>query len=258
MTIIYILTNILTGLSYVGKTGKTLEDRWERHVADARRGVDTYLYRAMEKYGEGAFVRETICECPDDEGNLWERYCIIAFNTRSPRGYNMTDGGDGVPGYIFTEEDRKKLGSGLRGKKRPPRSEAWKQKLSESGKGKVAWNKGQPWPESTRQKLIEIGKSLYETPERKALIKANLALLALPENRAKGLQSRAERYDWSEEMLKRSANPEWIEKQKLGSKLRSQNPQWHENCRKGQKLRRDRERFERILLNAPIQYVQPL
>lgn len=65
-----------------------------------------------------------------------ERKAIQKFNTRAPNGYNLTDGGDGAPGYKHSDEAREafrqraigrkhsaesnfKKGSGWRGKKRP-------------------------------------------------------------------------------------------------------------------------------------------
>lgn len=40
----------------------------------------------------------------------------------------------------------------FKGKKRPPRSEEWKKKLSESHKGQKSWNKGQKYPQITGDK----------------------------------------------------------------------------------------------------------
>ena len=181
----------------------------------------------------------------------------------------MTDGGDGVPGYVFTEEDRKKLGSGLRGKKRPPRSEDWKRKLGESVRNYWATPEGQEALQAGiikrsanlvwREKLILTGRRNSVNPIwRKNISNGVKQALGRPEIKAKMAAVMAERSEngWAEKMAVRSANPEWLEKQKEGSKRRSENPQWHENCRKGQKLRRDRERFERYLLQTPPEFLQ--
>ena len=182
---------------------------------------------------------------------------------------NLTDGGDGVPGYVFTEEDRKKLGSGLRGKKRPPRSEDWKRKLGESVRNYWATPEGQEALQAGiikrsanlvwREKLILTGRRNSVNPIwRKNISNGVKQALGRPEIKAKMAAVMAERSEngWAEKMAVRSANPEWLEKQKEGSKRRSENPQWHENCRKGQKLRRDRERFERYLLQTPPEFLQ--
>lgn len=279
MVLIYILTNIITGLSYIGKTGKTLDERWAQHVADARNGSTNYLHRAIEKYGADSFTREVICECSEEDANTYERFCIVAFNTRSPHGYNMTDGGDGVPGYVFTEEDRKKLGSGHRGKKRPPRSEEWKQKLGESVKKHWATPEGQEafrrgvlkrsanpvW----KEKLIADGARRASDPEwHKKISDGIKKAYANPEIKARMLAAMAKRENgWAEKMAIRSANPKWIAKQKEGAKRRSQTPEWKANhaamcaspeyrakLSKAQKLRRDRMRFEKYLINAQALY----
>jgi group I intron endonuclease len=270
--LIYQLTNLATGLSYIGKTGKTLEGRWIQHCADARNGSKNYLHRAIEKYGHDWFLREVVCECPEDEGNLWERFCIVAFGSRAPHGYNMTDGGDGVPGYVFTEEDRKKLGSGLRGKKRPPRSEEWIEKIRTAAinqkldpvymeKLRAGCRRNAAENPEWRQKLIADGARRAADPEwHKKVSDGIKKAFQNPEIKARHTAAMTKRSGdgWAEKMAARSANPEWITKQKDGSRRRSENPQWRERCRKGQKLRRDRERFERLLINAPAEYLQPL
>ena len=45
-----------------------------------------------------------------------------------------------------------------KGKKREPFSEEWRQKMSESHKGKEGWNKGKPRSEETKRKLSEAMK----------------------------------------------------------------------------------------------------
>ena len=42
--------------------------------------------------------------------------------------YNLTDGGDGPSGYVYTEEQRKRMGELRRGKKRPNHSKIMKKK----------------------------------------------------------------------------------------------------------------------------------
>ena len=48
---------------------------------------------------------------------------------------NMTDGGEGNSGYIYTDEIKKKIGDKSRGRK-PVFTKEWKDKLSKSGMGR--------------------------------------------------------------------------------------------------------------------------
>lgn len=107
MGIVYKLTNSITGKSYIGYTTKTLEQRFEQHVFDAlERKSNTYLHRSIRKHGEEAFTKEVIAESDDvEELKRLEIFYIKEFQTYG-KGYNMTTGGDGVPGYEWTDEVR--------------------------------------------------------------------------------------------------------------------------------------------------------
>jgi len=79
---------------------------------------------------------------------------------------NKTDGGEGVNGYIFSEENKRKLSEALKGK---TRSEETKIKISEAHKGKTLSeehrrklseaHKGKIFSEETRRKMSEISKN---------------------------------------------------------------------------------------------------
>ena len=84
---IYLITNSITGDRYIGKTSKTIEDRWYQHQKNAKYGQDTYLYRAIRKYGVDCFRVEYLADGLDDEE-------ILLIESLKPE-YNMTLGGDG-------------------------------------------------------------------------------------------------------------------------------------------------------------------
>lgn len=105
MAYIYKLTNIKTGKLYIGKTEKTITERYDVHVVNSKI-LDTYLYRSMRKHGVTAFVVD-IVEPVNDVNTLdaRERHWIQTLNTLAPAGYNMTAGGEGgdtsrSPNYI--------------------------------------------------------------------------------------------------------------------------------------------------------------
>lgn len=93
--IIYVITNSTSGKRYVGKTTKTLAERWMGHVGVAPRS-DVPLARAIRKYGPDDFTMEVLEECCTlDELNAREIYWIAELDTYAGRGYNATPGGDG-------------------------------------------------------------------------------------------------------------------------------------------------------------------
>lgn len=67
----------------------------------------------------------------EDEAFNHEIYMISVFGRKDLETgilYNLTNGGDGPSGYVYTEEQRKKMGDVRRGKKRPRQSKIMKEK----------------------------------------------------------------------------------------------------------------------------------
>jgi group I intron endonuclease len=115
--IVYLITNKKTGKKYVGQTIKTLKRRWSLHLSDATRGSAMYLHRAIRKYGEENFSVKPLHVCESrEELNLSEVFYISLLRTKSPKGYNMSDGGQGAVGTLQTEESREKRSKALQGK----------------------------------------------------------------------------------------------------------------------------------------------
>lgn len=95
MAFIYLITNIVNQKKYVGKTSLTIQERYERHILNSRYGDNTYLYKAIRKYGVSSFKIEELELCSDDIVEDRERYWISVLDTIIPNGYNMTEGGTG-------------------------------------------------------------------------------------------------------------------------------------------------------------------
>jgi group I intron endonuclease len=93
MPYIYKITNLITNQLYVGKTRKTIEQRFEKHKLNSRYNNtnSTYLSKAMQKYGPSNFIIECLEEVSDDRINEKEREYIAALKPH----YNMTSGGEG-------------------------------------------------------------------------------------------------------------------------------------------------------------------
>lgn len=107
MGIIYLITCNVTHKMYVGQTTKTVHERWQEHIAGARRMAKTLaarastksfgspaLYRAMARYGVESFTVEDFRTVPLDALDEEEQYWIGEYETLAPKGYNLTAGGD--------------------------------------------------------------------------------------------------------------------------------------------------------------------
>lgn len=96
---IYKITNCINGKIYIGLS-INIEMRMYNHYWSALRPkdseYDTYLSRAIRKYGRENFSHEIIEECSISELPVRERYWIEHYNsTDRSIGYNISTGGDG-------------------------------------------------------------------------------------------------------------------------------------------------------------------
>lgn len=124
--IIYKITNKLTGKCYIGQTSRTLSTRWKEHCNQNYCIVD----KVIKKYGKDNFsIEEIDCAETLDELNSKEIYWINYYNSKVPNGYNIADGGAGVP-LVKTDEWKMKIGNSNRGNKRPDLSAYNKSKKS--------------------------------------------------------------------------------------------------------------------------------
>ena len=133
MGYIYLRTNKINGKKYVGQA-TNLEVR-QKTWKSKNHYAGKAIYNARNKYGIDNFGFEILKECDDDELDYWEMYYIKELNTKVPYGYNMTDGGEAswVKGKHLSEEWKRKIGEGNKGKKRSTEA---KRKWSEAHKGK--------------------------------------------------------------------------------------------------------------------------
>lgn len=133
MGIIYISENKIDGKKYVGKTTRTLEERFREHLEESY-----YPFgKALRKYGLENFQTTQIM-IDDESLNDKERELIKELNTIAPNGYNLTAGGDGVTGH--SQETIEKMKKAKFGTKQTEETRA-KRSLSMMGK-----NKGKkPW-----------------------------------------------------------------------------------------------------------------
>lgn len=104
MGCIYLYTNKINGMKYVGQTICRLQKRhWEHLHRD-----NSYIDRALRKYGEENFTLEVLEDGIEDRAVLNERemYWIAKYDSFN-NGYNLTRGGFGASS--FNEEDAERI-----------------------------------------------------------------------------------------------------------------------------------------------------
>jgi group I intron endonuclease len=160
---------MVNGKAYIGQTVKSLAQRWGDHVYHAMHGSRYLFHNAIRKYGPQGFLVEVLFRCHSKaEMDRKEQEAIVEMRTKSPRGYNLTDGGEGSVGFRHTEETRarmgrvhkgvpltaehrKKISIGGRGMKR---SDATRMKISVAKMGNMVW-RGRKHSLESRKKISD-------------------------------------------------------------------------------------------------------
>lgn len=104
---IYRITNKINGKSYIGQS-VDIEERFKHHKKYRRTcEYNKILYKAIKKYGIENFSFEIIDICKKEELDEKEIYYIEKYGTFK-NGYNMTKGGEGLGGYVFSRKSIEK------------------------------------------------------------------------------------------------------------------------------------------------------
>ncbi len=102
---VYLVSNIVTGKRYVGKTEAKISARWKQHIWLAGHGGTTPFARAIRKYGADQFMVSELAEVDNSADlRLLEAQFIAALSSKCPDGYNLTDGGEGCRGIKRSAE----------------------------------------------------------------------------------------------------------------------------------------------------------
>lgn len=183
---IYAITNDVNDKVYIGLySGKYLNSRWRVHCWDVRNSSNIPLHRAMRKYGIEKFqiMRIWSGQITFDKLRQLERYYIKSFNSLSPNGYNLTEGGDGSFGFrhspetiaflkkkVFSAETRKRMSLA---RSRWKHSDEHRRKIGLASKGNK-YHLGIPHSEETREKIIKAltGRKCSEETKRKMSVSA--------------------------------------------------------------------------------------
>lgn len=115
---LYLITNKNNGKRYVGQTQSNIGylKRWRDHVNEAIRveGHRGLLHNAIFKYGSDSFeIKRLLYNIEEKDIDRLEILWIKKFNTfylaENAWGYNMTLGGQGIHGYVYSEDAKKKI-----------------------------------------------------------------------------------------------------------------------------------------------------
>ena len=200
---VYCITHIASGKQYVGQTIYSLEKRWSGHRKSAERGMACrYLHNAINKYGGQAFVCEQLCEADSEQQlHALERAWIKMLDSIVPKGYNLTDGGQG--GKHHPETRQKMSASAKAACAKPERkqqrdilhaSQEYRHNMSRALIASCSNRKHQMSlsakrayrNDEYRKKTSEAGKRIWQDPEyRERISRIRQQTAASPEYRAK-------------------------------------------------------------------------
>lgn len=100
---IYVITNRVTGKTYIGQTSKTIEQRFKKHIQDSIYGTkkNKLLYEAIRMYGKENFQIDAIETCDESIADQREQFWIKKFQSFGENGYNATIGGQAYKPYYY-------------------------------------------------------------------------------------------------------------------------------------------------------------
>ena len=109
------LTNKVNGKRYIGQSQQEdVKRRWSAYNNVKKKSIGTVLYRALLKYKTESFKFQIICVCFNEDCNKYEVEYIKKYNSMTPNGYNMQDGGTNPLAtcrkkIVLSEEQREKM-----------------------------------------------------------------------------------------------------------------------------------------------------
>ena len=119
---IYAIQNISNKKMYIGRSKNIYKEWRDLHLSRLRKNIhaNSYLQSSWNKYGENNFKHFILEECSEDLLNQKEIEYIKKYDTNNRSfGYNLTNGGGGISGYKYSEEERIKRSYRFSGKNNP-------------------------------------------------------------------------------------------------------------------------------------------
>ena len=212
------------GKHYIGLTTTSLRQRQNEHKYFAKSGKhDNLVYRAINKYD----IVDTFELIEIDTADTLEELCekeigyIVKYNSHyiDGFGYNMTYGGEGTNGYVYTKEDKLKMSEMCKKYWESPEA---RKEHSEKRKKYFENN-----PEAGKEQGERVKKYYEENPEARQQIS---------EKSTKQWENTEAREQMSEIKKKYYENPEAIKKCSEAQKKRFENPE--ENKKNSERLKK--------------------
>lgn len=104
---IYLWYNLKTGKSYIGQSSNLHIRKLQFLDRNLYSYAGSYINRARKKYNNSDWQYKVLKKCSLEELNHWEKYYIRVYRSNGCELYNLTDGGDSICGYKFSEESRR-------------------------------------------------------------------------------------------------------------------------------------------------------
>ena len=147
----------------------TAEKRFTKHRYNAKEGSRLPVYDWMRKYDD-IVVKELETGLSFSEAQGREIFYIAKFKAEGHRLLNLTDGGEGMLGYIHSKETRRKKSESMKKtlggrpalNRGTTHTEETKKKMSEAHKGRVSPNKGKKLSEEWRKNMSEAHKKRWK------------------------------------------------------------------------------------------------
>lgn len=135
------------------------------YIGKGARDRATSKRRTVPKPSDPSFIVYIQEGMTEQEAFNLEKYCIALYG-RIDKGTgilrNLSDGGDGPSGTIYSEERRKKIAESSRGRTHPPEV---RRKIGEAQMGSKNHAWGKEMPKETRDKISKANKGLRRSDE---------------------------------------------------------------------------------------------
>ena len=176
---IYLIDYNYNNWHYIGKTSMTINKRFNSHICACRKNK-TKHHKIWNKSLNNGNQPEIVIleEINDGDLNELEQWYIAYFRSIGVKLTNLTSGGDGLEGHIFSDEHKQKISEAKTGLKHKmtleglnkikmanskPRSEEFKNKIKQI-------RTGTSWSEETKKKISESNKGKHNNNSRQRKI----------------------------------------------------------------------------------------
>jgi group I intron endonuclease len=175
---IYLIDYNYNNWYYVGKTSTSINKRFNSHVCSCRKNKTKHHKVWNKSLNNGNQPEIILLEETDNyKINESEQWYIAYFKSIGVKLTNLTIGGDGLQGHIFSDVHKQKISQAKKGKVKltskqinaikmansKPRSEEFKSKIK-------AARTGTTWDEKTKKKISESNKGKHNDNNRQRKI----------------------------------------------------------------------------------------